>query len=128
MLTSNIRESHMNRVDVLEKVKGLLLLPKLEMMTTRQVAEFYEVDVRHLNVLYVRFREELLSDGVKTLKSQEVKQLKGELQDVVTLEDVGIGKYTSSTNLYPRCAILRVCILLRIWTRSGKVMKICGNS
>ena len=40
IIDANIRESHMNRVDVLEKVKGLLLLPNLGMATTKQVADF----------------------------------------------------------------------------------------
>lgn len=31
----------MNRIGVLEKVKGLLCLPNLEMATTSQVADFY---------------------------------------------------------------------------------------
>ena len=40
IIDANVRESHMNRVEVLEKVKGLLLLPNLEMATTKQVADF----------------------------------------------------------------------------------------
>lgn len=32
------------RVEVLEKVKDLVLLPQLEMMTVEQVADYYEVD------------------------------------------------------------------------------------
>ncbi|OFC92717.1 hypothetical protein BTGOE5_53400 [Bacillus thuringiensis] len=113
IIDAKVREEHLQRVDVLEKVKGLLLLPNTEYATTKQVADFYEIDVKHLNVLYVRFREELLSDGVQTLKSTEVRGLKGELQNVVTLEDVGLGKFTSSINLYTRRAILRVGMLLR---------------
>lgn len=35
-----VREQYMERVDVLDKVKKLLLLPGMDMATTKQVAEF----------------------------------------------------------------------------------------
>lgn len=43
----------MNRVDVLEKVKGLLLLPNLEMATTQQVADFTKSLNKRYSVLYM---------------------------------------------------------------------------
>lgn len=40
-----LREKVSGRVEVLDKVKELLLLPQLEMMTAKQVADYYEVDI-----------------------------------------------------------------------------------
>ena len=40
-----------NRVEVLDKVKDLLLLPELEMATTSQVADFYEVPMQAIKSL-----------------------------------------------------------------------------
>ncbi|MFC5773214.1 hypothetical protein [Ectobacillus antri] len=56
---------------MLERVKGLLLLPNLEMATTQQVADFYEVDKKTLDTLVIRNRKELKEDGIKILKKKD---------------------------------------------------------
>jgi hypothetical protein len=38
-----LREQMAGRVEVLDKVKKLFLMPKLDMLTTQQVADYYEV-------------------------------------------------------------------------------------
>lgn len=40
-----IRESLMERSEVLDKVKSLFLIPGHEVMTTKQVAEYFEVGI-----------------------------------------------------------------------------------
>ena len=62
--TKEEREALIERVDVLQKVKGLLLLPGLEMATTKQVADFYEVKLTTINNMILMHREELEADGV----------------------------------------------------------------
>lgn len=61
------REKLIGRIDVLEKVKSLLLLPALELATTQQVADFYEVGVKAIEKLVERNKDELLSDGYSKL-------------------------------------------------------------
>ena len=39
-----LREVSIDRVEVLDKVKSLLLIAELEVATTTMVADFYEVD------------------------------------------------------------------------------------
>ena len=36
------RQKYIDRVEVLEKVKKLFLIPQIDMMTARQIADFYE--------------------------------------------------------------------------------------
>ena len=55
---SDLRNQLIDRIDVLNKVKELFLIPKLEMMTGKMVAEFYEVDPDTVKHVYQRNREE----------------------------------------------------------------------
>ncbi|MBO1582970.1 hypothetical protein [Bacillus sp. XF8] len=125
IIDANIRESYMNRVDVLEKVKDLLLLPNLEMATTNQVADFYETSKTVISTLVFEHREELLEDGYHSMKG---KELKGKLdyqnfckpkitnkKGHFTVEHGGQNAVITygENGLFPRRAILRVGMLLR---------------
>ena len=50
-VNKKLREDNLNRVDVLEKVKGLILLSKTEYATVKQVAEYYEVGIKTIESL-----------------------------------------------------------------------------
>lgn len=58
-----LRDKYVNRFEVLEKVKDLLLLPEVEMMSINQVADYYEVSPEWIKELYGSHREEIDSDG-----------------------------------------------------------------
>ncbi|MBE7129601.1 hypothetical protein [Bacillus mycoides] len=125
IIDANVRESHMNRIEVLEKVKGLLLLPNLEMATAQQVADFYEVDFTAIKAIYQRHEDELLLDGLRTITGRYIKEdlvrcglplTKIENKPghfVVETSDGYIKIAYRSNNLFPRRAILRVGMLLR---------------
>lgn len=125
IIDADVRESHMNRVDVLEKVKGLLLLPNLEMATTQQVADFYNVDSTVIGTLVFEHKEELLLDGYHVKGSKEIRQdlvnqntCKTKIVNARgywTLDDgESIQRFSyAPTGLFPRRAILRVGMLLR---------------
>ena len=66
-LTKELRASLLDRVEVLNKVKTLLLLPGLSMITINQVAAYFEVPVEAIQGCYRRHREELTSNGAVTL-------------------------------------------------------------
>ena len=110
IIDANVRESHMNRVEVLEKVKGLLLLPNLEMATTKQVADFYEVNQNTLRQLIKEHRDELEQDGLHYKKYAEIKALGNLTPKLNELNALGI---SVRGNVFPRRAILRVGMLLR---------------
>lgn len=105
------RDNLVNRVEVLERVKNLLLLPELEMATTQQVARFYGVDHNTLKLLIHHNRAELESDGMKHMKYGEIKELINLTLTVDSMKELGIGKVGS--NIFPKRAILRVGMLLR---------------
>lgn len=71
---AKVRENYLHRVDVLEKVKGLLLLPNLEMATTKQVADFYEVNTQTVQNIVDRNRAEIEGDGVVFNSYAEIKE------------------------------------------------------
>ncbi|MBJ8080090.1 hypothetical protein JDS82_02495 [Bacillus cereus group sp. N14] len=125
IIDANVRESHMNRVEVLEKVKGLLLLPNLEMATTQQVADFYDVPTQAVYSLVHDNREEVASDGYITVKGKDIREdLESSLkegQEIIRKRGHFIYKYEGNetklsyqpNGLFPRRAILRVGMLLR---------------
>lgn len=52
--SKDLRNKNIKHIEVLEKVKEVLLLPKLEVMTTEQVSEYYEVPVETIkNVIMI---------------------------------------------------------------------------
>ncbi|QEL87079.1 hypothetical protein [Bacillus mycoides] len=103
------RNEYAKRVEVLSKVGGLLLLPHLEMATTRQVAEFYEVSRYLINKVIKRNYDELKSDGLKYHKYSEVAE-KVSGHDVNLLSH---GVSYRGTYLFTRRAVLRLGMLLR---------------
>lgn len=70
-----LREQYIDRVDVLEKVKSLIMLPDIELMTVAQVADFYEVDVDTVQRVYQRSLDEINADGVVNLTGKSLKSL-----------------------------------------------------
>ncbi|NKW87072.1 hypothetical protein [Bacillus cereus] len=108
----------MDRVDVLEKVKGLLLLPGMEMATTQQVATFYRVPKQAILSLVHDNRKEVEGDGYTTLRG---KDLVNSLEEYTTIIrgkghyalESGVNISYSNNGLFPKRAILRVGTLLR---------------
>lgn len=72
---AELRNKLIDRVDVLNKVKELFLIPKLEMMSIGQVAEFYEVSPSTINTLYLNNIDEINIDGVVNRKAKDLKEL-----------------------------------------------------
>ncbi len=70
-----MREKYADRVEVLDKVKSLFLIPELECMTISQVAEYYEVDSQTVNKTYQRNKSEFDEDGVAKVSPPTVKNL-----------------------------------------------------
>lgn len=102
------RNAHIGRVNVLNKVKVLSLLPDDEYMAVRQTAEYYDVEIGSIRKIVQRHKDELLADGLKILSGKEFASYKSTLgHDVPELY-----RTPSSTLLNRRC-ILRIGMLLR---------------
>lgn len=109
MERKDLREKLIENVEVLDKVKKVMLLPYGECMTIQMVADYFEVGEKAINSLMLRNKDELLANGLKILKGAELKDYKGKLQDEVTLEKL---KFASQLAIFIRRTILNVAMLL----------------
>jgi len=106
----NVTDERMN--EVLNKVKGLVLLPDDTNITTEMASNYFEVSLDLINYHLKTNKDELISDGLKTLKGQELKDFKNFLTDGVKLHSSFVGDRASSLTLIPRRAILRLGMLI----------------
>lgn len=111
------RDKYIDRIIVLDKVKELNCLPNTTVMTTGQVAEYYNVEIETISRLFRRNREELELDNATHRKHSEIKEL-------VNCED--LAEYNISPNgsvLYPINAIIKVAFMLRDSDVAKEVVK-----
>lgn len=113
-----LRNQCIDHYEVLEKVKQLLLIPGTEFATTKQVAEFYEVNEDVIQKVIQRNQDELLTDGLSKLSGRGTKEKLG--MDNMSTQNLrggfiinGITLNNRSNTLFPRRAILRIGMLLR---------------
>ncbi|WP_328439206.1 phage antirepressor KilAC domain-containing protein [Nocardia puris] len=98
------RDALAERVDVLDKVGALRMLPDDLNVTTESVAVFYEVGVEAIKSLVKDNRDEVEGDGYRVVAGDELRSLK----DLSLIDP-----RTPSLALFPRRAVLRVGMLLR---------------
>ena len=133
----DLRNQCIGRVEVLDKVKALFLIPGLLMATTKQVAEFYEAPVKSIQTTYLRNRAEIDEDGTQAVKAADFSPLQDETDvsegisnrlhlegDWTSIKNKAMTTYTSSdgfcfslhasgTKCFSKRAILRIGMLLR---------------
>lgn len=116
----DLRNQCVDRIEVLEKVKRVFLIPKLEMMTIKQVADYYGVGFEAIKSIYYRNKEEIDSDGT-TLKTLDFWKLQFETSKS---DRRGFSKFKIDENTtieinnrgihcFPKRAILRIGMLLQ---------------
>ncbi|MET3209785.1 UNVERIFIED_CONTAM: hypothetical protein ABIC26_002732 [Paenibacillus sp. PvR008] len=76
MENKSARDQYINKVEVLNKVKSLSLLPDNQHMTTKVVADYYEVEYKTIASILARHKKELENDGVHTITSKDEAFLK----------------------------------------------------
>lgn len=102
----------MDRVEVLNRVGGLLLLPNTELATTRQVAEFFGVGYQVVNKLLHRNREELEANGMKVIPRREIKELV--IKELVYEDSMSLYKISKrGETFFNKRTILLVGFMLR---------------
>lgn len=111
----NLRTKNLDRIDVLEKVGTLLLLPTTEFATAQQVATFFEVNLETIQKLIQRNKEELVNSGLISLKGQQLKELKETIEKLEfdAMDIKSIPKKVTILTVLPKRAILNVGMLLR---------------
>ena len=121
LMSRELRDTLSKRTDVLEKVKHLLLLPGIEMMTSKQVAEYFGVTTDAIKHVYLSNSAEIDGDGTVIMKTEDFSResfsrLKSGKRGMSAfqLED---GTIIEIQNFGVRCfsarAILRIAMLLR---------------
>lgn len=111
----DLRTRNLNRIDVLEKVGSLLLLPSTEFATTQQVATFFEVNLETIQKLIQRNKEELVNSGLISLKGQQLKELKETIEKLEfgAMDIKSIPKKVTILTVLTKRAILNIGMLLR---------------
>jgi hypothetical protein len=122
MEQKDLREEYIDRIEVLDKVKALLLLPDINLATTEQVADFYEVDVKNITYHLLSNEDELKSDGYTVWKAQNFKnEFDSELKITTNRGSFDVEFNNGQkerfsprgVGLFTRRAILRLGMLLR---------------
>lgn len=120
-----LREAAMARVEVLDRVKHLFLIPKLECMTIKQVADYFEVPVKTITSQYNYNKDEFDSDGVHLKRLNDFK-ISSDLTSITRKSSqqgggliISLGNGTEikipncGVKCFPKRAILRMGMLLR---------------
>ncbi|MEV2909174.1 hypothetical protein ABNF65_11120 [Paenibacillus larvae] len=102
--SKTLRESVIDRTEVLDKVKKLSMLPDDLHISAEMAANYYEVHEDAIEKVIRSNREELEADGLRVLKGERLSAFKAES---------GIKSRAASFTIIPRRAVLRIGMLLR---------------
>ncbi|MEC4015810.1 hypothetical protein [Streptomyces sp. H27-D2] len=109
-----MRDSVVERVDVLDKVKVLALLPDGVHATTEIIANYFAVTKESVKKVTQRHREELTSSGMIVLRGADLLEFKRDNMSLYRQEASGsYPQPKSNLTLYPRRAVLNIAMLLR---------------
>ncbi|MFJ1787581.1 hypothetical protein ACIOML_25155 [Streptomyces anulatus] len=109
-----LRVEQMGRVDVLDKVKGLVMLPDGIHVRTEDVARYFEVSTEAVKKVTQRHRAEVEENGLILLRGSELRLFH---RDMLSLwKGAGVESYPQAATqltLYTRRTVLNVAMLLR---------------
>lgn len=119
----DLRNELIARTEVLDKVKKLLLIPDMNCMTIRQVADYYEVDVDTIKRCCQRNRTEIEGDGVANrtpkvfkdlLTEQNVPLVQNRTNLVIQIDDnTRLEIPNRGIKCFSKRAVLRIGMILR---------------
>lgn len=99
-----LREECIAKVEVLDKVKALILLPNDTHVTTEMVANYFEVSTEVINKLVQRNTDELMLNGYEKFEGEQLKDIKSTCK---------IQSRARSLSVFTRRTVLNVAMLLR---------------
>lgn len=117
-----LRDEMAARVEVLDKVKKLLLIPEINVMTTKMIADYYEVELNVVQTCFGRHKQEFSADGSVLKPVGEMKEFWNSLgvnfknnrgHCEVQYGGMSIKMPNSGVRCFPKRAILRFGMLLR---------------
>jgi hypothetical protein len=107
--SKSLRDSFIKKIDVLEKVKFLKMLPDDLHITVQMAADYFEVGKEAVKSLIKDNRDELNSDGLRVLTGVDFDNFVRSLKDPANF----ISNKTRTLTIIPRRAILRMGMILR---------------
>lgn len=109
-----LRDEAVGRVEVLDKVKALVMLPDGIHICTEDVARYFEVSTEVVKKVVQRHRTELNENGLQVLRGDDLRVFH---RDILSLwsDDLGTSYPQAATQLtlYTRRAVLNIAMLLR---------------
>ncbi|MEU9058229.1 hypothetical protein AB0D13_04820 [Streptomyces sp. NPDC048430] len=109
-----LRVEQMRRVEVLDKVKSLVMLPDGIHLRTEEVARYFEVSTEVVKKLTQRHRAEVEENGLRLLRGDELRIFH---RDIVSLWGAEAAESypqaATQLTLYTRRTVLNVAMLLR---------------
>ncbi|MGA6170164.1 hypothetical protein ACPEIF_07950 [Streptomyces sp. NPDC012600] len=109
-----LRVEQMGRVDVLDKVKSLVMLPDGIHVRTEDVARYFEVSTEVVKKVVQRHREEVAENGLKVLRGSELHVFQRDMESLWGgAEGESYPQAATQLTLYTRRTVLNVALLLR---------------
>ncbi|MFF3754806.1 hypothetical protein ACFYYH_30895 [Streptomyces sp. NPDC002018] len=109
-----LRFEHVGRVDALDKIKSLAMLPDGVHVRTEDVARYFEVSTGVVRQMTARHRAELAENGMRVLRGSDLRRFHS---DMVSLWGAEAGESypqaATQLTLYTRRAVLNIAMLLR---------------
>jgi uncharacterized coiled-coil protein SlyX/molybdopterin converting factor small subunit len=109
-----MRVEHAGRVEALDKVKALALLPDSIHVSTEGVARYFEVSTEVVRQVTSRHREELTENGMQVLRGSDLREYQSDKMSLSSGD--GVKSYPqrrSSLTLFTRRTVLNIAMLLR---------------
>ncbi|MET9557881.1 hypothetical protein [Streptomyces sp. NPDC006645] len=108
-----MRVEHLERVDALDRVKALAMLPDGVHNTTAGVARYFEVSTGVIRQLTARHRAELAESGMQVLRGSDLREYQSDIMSLSFGEEGSYPQRRSGLTLYTRRAVLNIAMLLR---------------
>ncbi|WP_434592252.1 hypothetical protein [Streptomyces sp. A5-4] len=109
-----LRDEAIGRVEVLDKVKALVMLPDGINVCTEDVARYFEVSTEVVKKVVQRHRVELDENGLQVLRGDDLRIFQ---RDILSLWSDGLGtsypQAATNLTLFTRRAVLNIAMLLR---------------
>lgn len=109
-----LRVELLGRVDVLDKIKALVMLPDGIHVRTEDVSRYFEVSTGVIRQLTVRHRAELAENGMRVLRGSDLRRFHSDMVSLCSAD--GRESYPQAVTqltLYTRRAVLNIAMLLR---------------
>ncbi|MEU3575572.1 hypothetical protein AB0H24_03960 [Streptomyces globisporus] len=109
-----LRGEQMGRVDVLDKVKSLVMLPDGIHVRTEDVGRYFEVSTGAVRRLTDRHQGEFTENGMRVLRGADLRSFHSDMESLWSGD--GVESYPQAATqlrLYTRRTVLNIAMLLR---------------